>query len=229
MMPKAVVLLSGGLDSTVTLAAALDDGMDVTALSFRYGQRHTKELDSADAVCKHYKIRHVVIDIDLSSFRSALTDDGIDVPSDRKGELDAEIPVTYVPARNIIFLSVAAGVCESVGAEAIYIGANAVDYSGYPDCRPEFFDSFREMLAAGTKAGAEGRAIEIRTPILRLSKGDIVRKGKELNAPLHLTWSCYKGGGKACGRCDSCRLRLKGFREARYTDEITYEVYNEDM
>ena len=223
-MRKAVVLLSGGLDSTVTLAIAINEGMDAEAVSFRYGQRHTKELDSAEAVCRHYGIKRKVIDIDMISFRSALTDKSIDVPADRKGELDKEIPSTYVPARNLIFMSIAAGICESSGAEAIYIGANAVDYSGYPDCRQEFFDSFAETLAKGTKAGAEGKAIEIRTPIISFSKADIVRKGKELNAPLHLTWSCYKGGDKACGRCDSCRLRLKGFREAGYEDEIQYEA-----
>jgi len=223
MMPKAVVLLSGGLDSTVTLAIALNEGMEVVPLSFRYGQRHTKELDSAEAVCRYYGIRGAVIDIDLSSFNSALTDRNINVPLDRKGKLEEEIPVTYVPARNIIFLSIAAGLCESVGAEAIYIGANAVDYSGYPDCRPEFFRSFGETLALGTKIGTEGRAAEIRTPIISFSKADIVRKGKELNAPLHLTWSCYEGGDRACGRCDSCKLRLKGFREAGYKDEIMYE------
>ena len=223
-MPKAVVLLSGGLDSTVTLAVAIKDGMEPVALSFRYGQKHTKELDSAMAVCKHYGIQHRIIDIDLSSFRSALTDSSIDIPQDRKGKLHEEIPTTYVPARNIIFLSIAAGVCESICASEIYIGANAVDYSGYPDCRPEFFRSFQDMLSAGTKAGIEGKEIKIRTPILDLSKADIVRKGKELNAPLHLTWSCYKGGKNACGRCDSCKLRLKGFSEAGYRDEISYEV-----
>jgi len=223
MMPKAVVLLSGGLDSAVTLAIALDEGMDVTALSFRYGQRHTKELDSAEALCRHYGIKGSIVDIDLSLFRSALTDRSIDVPSDRKGKLDEDIPVTYVPARNIIFLSIAAGLCESIGAEAVYIGANAVDYSGYPDCRPEFFRAFREMLAAGTKAGTEGRTAEIRTPIIQFSKSDIVRKGKELNVPFRLTWSCYEGGHKACGHCDSCRLRLKGFGDAGFKDEILYE------
>ena len=202
-MEKAVVLLSGGLDSTVTLAMALDQGIEATALSFRYGQRHTKELESAGNVCRHYGIRHVVVDIDLTSFRSALTDNSIEVPTDREGELDKEIPITYVPARNIIFLSVAAGLCESIDADSIYIGANAIDYSGYPDCRPEFFEAFKDMLSKGTKAGVEGNPIEIRTPILRNTKADIVRIGKELKAPLDLTWSCYNGGDKACGHCDS--------------------------
>ena len=220
-MPKAVVLLSGGLDSTVTLALALADGFEVTALSFRYGQRHTKELDSARRVCIHYGIEHTIVDLDLSSFRSALTDRRIDVPEDR--EIGSEIPITYVPARNIVFLSIAAGLCESIDADRIYIGANAIDYSGYPDCRPEFFQAFSEMLSKGTKAGVEGNEIEIATPILRNTKADIVRIGKELNAPLRMTWSCYNGGDKACGRCDSCMLRLKGFSEAGYPDEIEYE------
>ncbi len=222
-MPKAVVLLSGGLDSTTTLAQALDDGCQVTAISFRYGQRHTRELESAQAVCDYYNVDHVVIDLDLSSFRSALTRPDIDVPLDREGDLDASIPVTYVPARNIVFLSIAAGLCESVDADRIYIGANAVDYSGYPDCRPEFFEAFEAMIAKGTKAGVEGHPIRIMTPILRDSKAEIVRRGKRLGAPLHLTWSCYNGGERACGHCDSCRLRLQGFKEAGYVDEIEYQ------
>ena len=222
-MPNAVVLLSGGLDSTTTLAQALADGCRVTALSFRYGQRHTKELISAENVCKHYGVQHVVIDLNLSSFRSALTRDDIDVPMDREGDLASEIPITYVPARNIVFLSIAAGLCESVDADRIYIGANVVDYSGYPDCRPEFFEAFEKMINVGTKAGVEGHPIKIETPILRCSKADIVRLGKKLGAPLHLTWSCYEGGEKACGKCDSCQLRLKGFEEAGYRDEIEYE------
>jgi len=150
-----------------------------------------------------------------------LTDRRIDVPEDR--EIGSEIPITYVPARNIVFLSIAAGLCESIDADRIYIGANAIDYSGYPDCRPEFFQAFSEMLSKGTKAGVEGNEIEIATPILRNTKADIVRIGKELNAPLRMTWSCYNGGDKACGRCDSCMLRLKGFSEAGYPDEIEYE------
>jgi len=220
MMKKAVVLLSGGLDSTVTLAQALSEGNEVIALSFRYGQRHTRELDSARAVCDHYGVAHTVVDIDLTSFRSALTKDNIDVPEDRK--IDSEIPVTYVPARNIIFLSIAAGLCESLDADQIYIGANSIDYSGYPDCRPEFFEAFEAMLSKGTKTGVEGNPPKIMAPILHCTKADIVRLGKELKAPLHLTWSCYKGENKACGRCDSCLLRLKGFSEAGYADEIEY-------
>ena len=223
MSKKAVVLLSGGLDSTTTLAQALADGCECTALSFRYGQRHTKELDSAEKVCRHYNVAHVVIDLNLSSFRSALTRKDIDVPMDREGKLDEDIPITYVPARNIVFMSVAAGLAESIDAEYVYLGANAVDYSGYPDDRPDFFDADPTMLEKGTKAGVEGHAVKIMTPLLYLSKADIVRLGKKLGAPLELTWSCYNGGEKACGHCDSCRLRLEGFREAGYRDEIPYE------
>ena len=217
-MPKAVVLLSGGLDSTVTLAQSIDDGNETTALSFRYGQRHTRELDSAKAVADHYEIEHRVIDIDLSSFRSSLIGHSKDIEVDRKN-IGSDIPDTYVPSRNMIMMSIAAGLCESIGASAIYIGATAVDYSGYPDCRKEFFDAFERMMKEGTKAGAEGNSIMIRTPLLDMSKSDIVKRGKKLNAPLHLTWSCYEGGEKACGHCDSCILRSKGFREAGYKDE----------
>lgn len=223
MKPKAVVLLSGGLDSTTTLAQAIADGCEPTALSFRYGQRHTKELVSAENVCKHYNVRHVVIDIDLSSYRSALTRKDIDVPMDREGKLDEEFPITYVPARNIVFMSIGAGLAESIDAQYLYLGANAVDYSGYPDDRPDFFEAYQRMLEKGTKAGVEGHAVKIMTPLLNLSKADIVRLGKKLGAPLELTWSCYNGGEKACGHCDSCRLRLQGFKEAGYRDEIPYE------
>ena len=223
-MSKAVVLLSGGLDSTTTLAKAIADGNEVTALSFDYGQRHSKELVSASNVANHYGVKHVIVKIDLSMFRSALTDKSIDVPENRdESQMGSDIPVTYVPSRNIIMMSVAAGLCESIDAEKIYIGANVIDYSGYPDCRPEFFYAFQKMLEVGTKSGVEGHAIKIETPILSLSKAEIVKLGKELEAPLHLTWSCYEGGEKACGKCDSCQLRLKGFEEAGYEDEIEYE------
>ena len=223
-MSKAVVLLSGGLDSTTTLAKAIADGNEVTALSFDYGQRHSKELVSASNVANHYGVKHVIVKIDLSMFRSALTDSNIDVPENRdESQMGSDIPVTYVPSRNIIMMSVAAGLCESIDAEKIYIGANVIDYSGYPDCRPEFFYAFQKMLEVGTKSGVEGHAIRIETPILSLSKAEIVKLGKELEAPLHLTWSCYEGGEKACGKCDSCQLRLKGFEDAGYVDEIEYE------
>ena len=223
-MSKAVVLLSGGLDSTTTLAKAIADGNEVTALSFNYGQRHSKELISAANVAKHYGIKHVIVNIDLSMFRSALTDRNIDVPENRdESQMGSDIPVTYVPSRNIIMMSVAAGLCESIDAEAIYIGANVIDYSGYPDCRPEFFYAFQKMLEVGTKTGVEGHPIRVETPILSLSKAEIVKLGKELDAPLHLTWSCYEGGEKACGKCDSCQLRLRGFEDAGYKDEIEYE------
>ena len=223
-MPKAVVLLSGGLDSTTTLAQAIADGNEVTALSFRYGQRHSRELTSASNVAKFYGVKHVIVDLDLSMFRSALTREEIEVPENRdESEMGKDIPVTYVPARNIIMMSVAAGLCESVDADRIYIGANVVDYSGYPDCRPEFFDAFEKMINVGTKAGVEGHPIRIMTPIQYASKADIVRLGKKLGAPLHLTWSCYEGGEKACGKCDSCQLRLRGFEEAGYKDEIEYQ------
>ena len=224
MTGKAVVLLSGGLDSTTTLAQAIADGNEVVALSFRYGQRHSKELVAAKNVADFFKVKHVIVDIDLSMFRSALTDKNIDVPENRDEEqMGSDIPVTYVPARNIIMLSVAAGLCESVDADKIYIGANSVDYSGYPDCRPEFFAEYEKMINIGTKAGVEGHPIKIMTPIQHATKADIVRLGKKLGAPLHLTWSCYEGGEKACGKCDSCQLRLRGFEEAGYKDEIEYE------
>ena len=224
MTGKAVVLLSGGLDSTTTLAQAIADGNEVVALSFRYGQRHSKELVAAKNVADFFKVKHVIVDIDLSMFRSALTDKNIDVPENRDEEqMGSDIPVTYVPARNIIMLSVAAGLCESVDADKIYIGANSVDYSGYPDCRPEFFAEYEKMINIGTKAGVEGHLIRIMTPIQHATKADIVRLGKKLGAPLHLTWSCYEGGEKACGKCDSCQLRLRGFEEAGYKDEIEYE------
>ena len=226
-MRRSVVLLSGGLDSTVTLAYALSHGYAPIALTIRYGQRHERELRAAKAVVDHYGLdHHVVIDLDLSSYRtSALTSAQVEVP--RRGsveEIGEDIPITYVPARNIIFLSIAAGLAETEDAEAIFIGANAVDYSGYPDCRPEFFHAFEDVLRVGTKRGTEGGKLKVVHPILTLSKAEIVALGKKLGAPLHLTWSCYRGGAKACGRCDSCLLRLKGFQEAGYHDELEYEV-----
>ncbi len=226
-MKKAVVLLSGGLDSTVTLAVAISAEYKVIPLTINYGQRHIRELRAAKEVVKFYNLeKHVIIDLDLTVFKtSALTSLDINVPEGTRDDLSGKmIPVTYVPSRNIIFLGIAAGLCESESAERIFIGANSIDYSGYPDCRPEFFEAFQKTLEVGTKAGIEGRPPLIEAPLLYLTKADIVGLGKRLGAPLHLTWSCYEGGVKACGRCDSCLLRLRGFREAGYEDEIVYEV-----
>jgi 7-cyano-7-deazaguanine synthase len=218
-MKKAVVLLSGGLDSTTCLSVALKDGYEVYPLSFDYGQRHYKELDSAKKVVKYYNIKtHKIVKMGNVG-GSALTDADVDVP-DYKGT--GEIPVTYVPARNIVFLSYAAGYAEVVDAEAIYIGVNSVDYSGYPDCRPEFIEAFEKVIKVGTKRGVEGNAIKIVTPLINLSKAEIIKLAYENNAPLHLTTSCYRGEEKACGVCDSCVLRLKGFKEAGIVDTIEY-------
>lgn len=225
-MSKAVVLLSGGLDSTTTLAYAISQGYEVVPLTVSYGQRHSRELRSAKAVAEHYGVKHhVMTDLDLSFLTtSALTSTMVDVPQRTSLEgISEEIPVTYVPARNIIMLSLAAGLCETVGGDAVFIGANAVDYSGYPDCRPEFLEAFQHVLRVGTKAGVEGRPIKVEAPILNMSKGEIVALAKKLGAPLHLTWSCYRGGEKACGRCDSCLLRLKGFQDAGVKDPVPYE------
>lgn len=224
---KAIALLSGGLDSTVTMAYGLSQGYEVIAISFRYGQRHSKELPAAHKVAEHYGIKkHLVVYLDLSAFRgSALTSRQVEVPKHADAsEIGEEIPVTYVPARNIIFLSIAAGIAETEGADRIFIGANAIDYSGYPDCRPEFFEAFENVLAVGTKRGVEGRAVKVEAPLLHMSKAEIVKLGKKLDAPLELTWSCYEGREKACGECDSCLLRLKGFAEAGFEDEVEYEV-----
>lgn len=224
-MSKAVALLSGGLDSSTVLAMALEASDSVTALSFVYGQRHARELDSARALASHYGVDHVVTRLDLSMFDSSLTRWDDEIPQGRSiEEMSDQIPSTYVPARNLIMLSVAAGLCESIGADRIYIGANSVDYSGYPDCRPGFFRAFEEVLRQGTKAGVSGHPISVAAPILSMSKADIVREALRLQVPLHLTWSCYAGGEKACGRCDSCQLRLKGFQEAGAVDPVPYEV-----
>ncbi len=225
MAPRAVVLLSGGMDSATALAIALKEGFEVMALSVDYGQRHRKEIDAARKVAKHFGIRdHRIVSLDLTAIGgSALTDRKIPVPAQRRlEEIGQGIPPTYVPARNTILLSYALGLAESTGAKAIYIAANQVDYSGYPDCRPEFYKAFAEVARLGTKRGVEGDVIDIRTPLIAMSKADIVRKGEELGVPWALTWSCYQGEDKACGVCDSCQLRLKGFREAGVKDPIPY-------
>ncbi len=226
-MKKAVVLLSGGLDSTVALAIAESEGYEICALSFHYGQRHAKELESAKKIADHYHVKeHKIMNLDLSQLgASALTDGSIAIPEGRGIEnVGKDIPVTYVPARNTILLSIALGYAEAMDAGTIFIGANALDYSGYPDCRPDYFEAFQRVAELGTKRGVEGEPIRIMHPLINMRKSDIVKKGLELNAPLHLTWSCYYGGEKACGKCDSCLLRLKGFKEAGIEDPIEYEV-----
>lgn len=220
---KAVVLLSGGLDSTVCMAVARSQGFELYPISFNYQQRHRREVECARMVAGFYAVRHhLVIDTNMSAIGgSALTDNSVGVPD---GDVDRQdIPATYVPARNLIFLSYALGYAEVSGADHIFIGVNALDYSGYPDCRPEFIELFQHLTDYSTKASvAEKRQIRIETPLIRLTKSQIVRLGAELAAPLEMTTSCYRGGEEACGTCDSCLLRLKGFAGAGLTDPIAY-------
>ncbi|MBF5057967.1 exoenzyme S synthesis protein B [Alcanivorax sp. 521-1] len=221
-MNTAVVLLSGGLDSATCLAIARDRGYRCHTIAFDYGQRTCSELDAAARVSAALGAEsHRVIELGLGSIGgSALTDHDIEVPE----EGGDGIPVTYVPARNTVFLSLALGLAEVVDAEAIFIGVNAVDYSGYPDCRPEFIDAFQNLAGLATKAGVEGHPIEIATPLMHLSKADIIRRGTDLGLDYGLTVSCYQAdeAGRACGRCDSCRLRRQGFEEALVKDPTVY-------
>jgi 7-cyano-7-deazaguanine synthase len=236
-LSPAVVLLSGGLDSTTCLAISKRDGFDVHALSFRYGQRHEHEIDAARRIARRYAVaRHVVVDIDLRVFGgSALTAD-IAVPKDRPASEMAreQIPVTYVPARNTIFLSYALALAETAGAHDIFIGVNALDYSGYPDCRPEYVRAFERLANLATKAGVEAgargeKAIRLQTPLLELTKAEIVRLGLSLGVDYGETTSCYDPAptGEACGHCDSCQLRLKGFAEVGVSDPAPYQTPRE--
>jgi 7-cyano-7-deazaguanine synthase len=214
------------MDSATAAAVALDQGFEVHALSFRYGQRHATELEAARRVADRLGLRrHVVLDIDLRAFGgSALTDD-VDVPKDTPLErIGSSIPATYVPARNTIFLAFALGWAETLGASDIFLGANALDYSGYPDCRPEYIEAFERMANLATRAGVEGRRLRIHTPLISLSKAEIVTLGTRLGVDYGLTWSCYDpaSDGTACGRCDACILRRKGFREAGMEDPARY-------
>ncbi|MBB5212824.1 7-cyano-7-deazaguanine synthase QueC [Microbulbifer hydrolyticus] len=219
---KAVVLLSGGLDSATVLAMARDEGYECFALGFDYGQRSSAELMAAQRVAADLDAReHKVVKLDLRVIGgSALTDDSIDVPE----EETSGIPVTYVPARNTVFLSIALGWAEVLGAQDIFVGVNAVDYSGYPDCRPEYIEAFEDMANLATRAGVEGKKLNIRAPLMKMSKSDIVKRGTELGVDYSLTVSCYQAqaDGAACGRCDSCRLRAAGFAEAGLADPTVY-------
>ena len=219
---KAVVLLSGGLDSATTLAIARDAGYECHALSVRYGQRHTAELDAAVRLAESLgATSHRSMSVDFGGIGgSALTDPALDVPeTPQEG-----IPVTYVPARNTVFLSLALGLAEVIAADGIWIGVNAVDYSGYPDCRPEFVMAFQELANVATKAAVEGKAVRIQTPLIELSKAEIIRRGMELGVDYSLTVSCYQADddGRACGVCDACRLRRKGFEDAGVADPTRY-------
>lgn len=225
-MAEAIVLLSGGLDSSTVLALAKERGYDVVALSFDYGQKHKRELNSSRKMARHFKAKeHIIVPLSLGELlRSSLTRESMSIPENRtEEEISSGVPSTYVPSRNIIFLSIAASIAESRGAEAIFIATNSVDFSGYPDCTAEFMSAFQRTLDIGTKAGREGRGIRIEAPILTKSKGDIVREAIRLKVPMEDTWSCYKGGVKACGKCDSCLLRLRGFSEAGIRDPLEYE------
>lgn len=205
--PKAVVLLSGGLDSATAAAIALSDGYDAIALSFDYGQRHRRELEAAKIVAQQLGIvEHCVVAIDLAQWGgSSLVDRALTLPQD--GVQPGTIPSTYVPGRNTVFIAIALSLAEARGAEAIYLGINAVDYSGYPDCRPEYLEAYQKLANLSSKIGIEGKAPQLRAPLVRLTKADILRRALELGVPVELTWSCYEGGENPCGKCDSCRIR----------------------
>jgi len=223
-MKSSVVLLSGGLDSAVCLATALEESRNVVALSFKYSQRHKKELDCAKKLARHFGVKHIVSDIPGFSIwkGSSLTDLSLAIPI-HTGTSSGKIPNTYVPARNTVFLSLALSLAESMDFGNLYIGVNAIDYSNYIDCRPIFIEKFQNLMNVATKrAVEEKRPIALKTPLLYHSKAEIIKLGTRLEIPFEITWSCYKGNHNPCGRCDSCFLRLKGFKEANIEDPLVY-------
>ena len=224
MKRKAVVLLSGGLDSATVLSLVKYRGYDPYAITFSYGQRHKAEIESAKKVANSVGVKeHKIVEFDLGLFGGSSLTDTIKIPKHRSfEEMATGIPSTYVPARNTIFLSVALAYAEAIDAEAVFIGVTSTDYSGYPDCRPEFVKAYFEMAKLATRRGIQGKPIKIKTPLLYKSKREIIKMGLKLMVPYEETWSCYIGGKKACGRCDSCILRLKGFKEAKVKDPINY-------
>lgn len=221
MRPQAIVLLSGGLDSATAAAQAIADGFELIALSFNYGQRHQKELRAAHQIADYLGIRdHFVVDVNLAQWGgSALTEPSVAIPTDG-GQPDV-IPITYVPGRNTVFIAIALSLAEAKGATAVYLGINAIDYSGYPDCRPEYLAAFQHLATLSSKVGLEGRAPKLVAPLVLDSKVDIVRRAQRLGVPIHLTWSCYEGQQEPCGVCDSCRIRDRALIEAGYADLAT--------
>ncbi|PZV14468.1 MAG: 7-cyano-7-deazaguanine synthase QueC [Leptolyngbya sp.] len=221
MKPKAVVLISGGLDSATAAAQAIADGYDLIVLSLRYGQRHDREILAAQQVAAHLGIQdHFILSVDLAQWGgSALTDSEIAVP--QSGIQSGEIPITYVPGRNTVFIAIALSLAEAKGATAVYLGINAVDYSGYPDCRPDYLSAFQQLATLSSKAGLEGNALTLVAPLVMDSKVDIVHKALAFGIPIELTWSCYQGDATPCGRCDSCRIRDKALIEAGRADLAT--------
>ncbi|SJZ37996.1 7-cyano-7-deazaguanine synthase QueC [Selenihalanaerobacter shriftii] len=222
MNKKAIVLSSGGLDSTTCLSIALDEGYEVYPLSFLYGQKHSREIEQSKLIREELGIpkeNHLFVRVDNIG-ESALTNDEVDIPEDET----EGIPDTYVPARNMLFLSYAVSLAEGVGAEAVYIGISSIDYSGYPDCRPEFIEAYQKTIDVGTKAGVEGDSVQIKTPLIDKTKVETIEIGLELKAPYNLTTTCYRGEEKACGKCPSCKIRLKAFDKIGVKDPIEYET-----
>jgi 7-cyano-7-deazaguanine synthase len=228
MSKKAICLLSGGLDSTITTYFAHHHSYDISTLTIHYGQQHDRELQLAQKTTQHLNIKnHKNLTIDLSHLNSTslIKTTTTKIDTHTISEIGKTIPSTYVPARNIVFLSLALSWAESLQCDAIFIGVNSLDYSGYPDCRPEFINAFQSMANLGTKTGTEGKPIQIKTPLITKTKKEIILLGKELGVPFEHTWSCYRGEEKACGQCDSCLLRLKGFQDAGLPDPLPYQQY----
>ena len=225
MKKKAVCLISGGIDSCVSAYFAKSKNFSIYALTFRYGQQHKKEIISAKNIASYLGVKdHIFLNIDFSKFGgSSLTDSSLNIEDNRDiNEIGNDIPSTYVPARNTVFLSIALAYAESIGAKDIFIGVTASDYSGYPDCRPDYIKAFQKMANLATKSGIEGKIIKINTPLINKSKNEIIDLGQKLKVPFDKTWSCYKGEKKACGKCDSCQLRLNGFKKSKLKDPIEY-------